>query len=628
MYTDGVLPDQEGAFPKPFRDQLVTAKTDFQLASNNHLLVRYALEDQKTDHDFIGGKTLASAGATNTNLIHSVIAKDSAVFGNSKLNEFVFLFQHFENDITAENSSEPGIVTPDFTFGANINTPQQTIQNRFQVKDDFSFRKEGWGGDHDFKLGGELLRSHFGGFFTPTLYGMFYFQNRLPGNSINSYLNAVADTFSGSAGTTTFNDNWTYVATYFQDDWKPRSNLTINLGLRWEMQAGPYKNDVDTPVLALLGQLGYNNQRKQDLKDFGPRAGFAWDVKGDGKTVVRGGWGIYYDEIFQNITLYEHWSDVRAPVNFITFSPAPWTPAYYEANRNAIRNSLVDPTFAGQVMRLTSPDLKQPYSNQFNVGFSHSLTKNVSLDLDYVHALGEREIARWTIDTPYNLNTELSPAGQFQPLWGRINVEGNRGHSRIDAFYVTGKARMKQIELITTYSLTKGLNIANDFGSYPGNLNNIAWESDWGPMPNDIRHRFTLAGIIPLGKGFQLSSSVQANTGKPYNPVAGYAGQKNAIRAINPSTGLPFDRNSFYGPGFATWDARLSKDFKFARGQAFEVLFEVFNLTDHVNFSGDTAYGFNNDYGTGSTPKSGFGQATQIVPGSNRQAEFGLRYKF
>jgi hypothetical protein len=173
--TGGLLPSEEGAFPKPFRNHLVTAKTDFQLNPNNRLLVRYALEDQTRKHDFIGGNILASAGALNTNVIHSAIAKNSTVLGNSKLNEAVFLFQYFENNITAEDNTKPLIVTPDFTAGANGNTPQQTIQRRFQFRDDFSFRKTGWGGDHDFKVGGELIRSHYGGFFTPSLYGQFQF---------------------------------------------------------------------------------------------------------------------------------------------------------------------------------------------------------------------------------------------------------------------------------------------------------------------------------------------------------------------------------------------------------------------------------------------------------------------
>ena len=640
IFTNGVLPAEEGAKPKPFRDHLVTAKTDFSLSANNRLLVRYALEDQNRKHDFIGGNTLASSGALNTNLIHSIIGKDSAVFGNNKLNELVVLYQYFENNITAEDNTNPGIQTPDFVFGANINTPQQTIQKRIQVRDDYSFRKEGWAGDHDFKLGGELLRSHYGGFFTPTLYGYFTYGQRLPGNDINAYLNGIADSFSGSAGFTEANDNWTYVATYFQDDWKPRNNVTVNLGLRWEVQSGPYSNNFDTVALRDLKAAGYPTERKQDWKDFGPRVGFAWDLKGNGKTVIRGGYGIYYDEIFQNITLYERWSDINNPVNFLVPSPAPFTPAYYAANSESIRNSFIDPTFQGQRIQLLSPDLKQPYSHQFNAGFSREINQYVSIDADYVHAIGKREIGRWWLNrtnalysgTPYavtvsNQNTALGPVGVFDSYVGEFRVEGNRGHSTIDGLYVTGKVRMRKAQLITTYSLTRALNINNDFNTSPGDLTNVNWESDWGPMANDIRHRFTLGGVFQLPAGFQFASSIQANTGKPYDALVwGGASARGRVRAIDVATGEPFGRNSFRGPGFATWDLRVAKYFGLPGNRSIEVSFDMFNVTNRVNLDGDV--GLNNVWGTGLTASPSFGTATQIVPNSQFQSEFGLRFRF
>ena len=238
--TAGALPDQEGPQEKPFRNHLFSAKTDFALGTGNNLIVRYTLEDQRRDHDFIGGNTLRSAGALNTNNIHSVIAKDSWVFGNNMLNEALVLFQRFENNITAEDNTNPAVSTPDFTFGANVNTPQQTIQERWQIKNDFSFRVGGLGGDHDFKAGAEMIRSHYGGFFTPTLYRFFNFSTPLQGG-LDAYLNSIADTFTGSAGNNLSDDNWTYAAAYFQDDYKPTSRLTLNLGVRYEVQAGPYR---------------------------------------------------------------------------------------------------------------------------------------------------------------------------------------------------------------------------------------------------------------------------------------------------------------------------------------------------------------------------------------------------
>jgi len=623
VYTNGVLKDEEGPYKRPYRNHLVTAKANFSLAPSNTLIVRYALENNRREGDFVGGNYAPSNSALNTNVINSIIAKDTAVIGTSKLNEVLVLFQRFENNIIADFPEIPQISTPDFIYGANINTPQQTIQNRLQLKDDFSFRKEGWAGDHDFKVGGEIIRSHYGGFFTPTLYGYFNFSTPIPGADINTYLNTIADTFTGSAGSNVADDNWTYVATYFQDDWKPRHNVTINLGLRWEMQAGPYQNNFDTLALRALNAVGSPYQRKQDLKDFGPRVGFAWDLKGNGKTVVRGGYGIYYDEIFQNITLYEKWSDVRTPLFFVSASPSQWTPQYYADHREEIRQGFIDPTFAGQTLRLTAPDLKQPYSHQFNAGFSHELNPTVSFDVDYIHAIGEREIGRWRINSTDNLNTRLSPAGVFDPSIGKIQVEGNRGHSKIDGLFVTGKARMAKVQIITTYSLTKGMNILNDFGSQPGDLTNVHWENDWGPMPNDIRHRFTLGGVFQLPSGFQFSSSVQANTGKPYVASDGQSGGSSGIRAIDPATGQPFPRNSFRGPNFFTWDMRISKGFKFASSREVEVLFEVFNITNYVNFNGDSGQGFVNNYHS-----PNFGTPTQIITNSQRQAEFGVRFNF
>jgi outer membrane receptor protein involved in Fe transport len=620
VFTNGVLPDQEGFQEKPFRNHLITAKTDFQLNDKNTMTVRYSREDQKRENDFIGGNALKSNGALNTNKIDSAVAKNTTTIGASKLNELLVLYQHFTNNITANDPADPQVVTPDFTFGANVNTPQQTIQKRLQVRDDFSFRKEGWGGDHDFKVGAELLRSHYGGFFIPTLYGFFNFANSIPGANLNTYLNSIADSFTGTAGTNQADDNWTYLAGYLQDDWKPTRNFTVNLGLRYEVQYGPYSNKFRTVGKDALAAAGYPSELKNDTNNFGPRIGFAWDVKGDASLVARGGYGRYYDEIYQNITLYEAWSDPATPLNFVSASPTPWTPAFYAANREAIRNSFLDPTFAGQQVRLSAPDLVQPLADHFNAGFTIAPAKGLAFD---VHASGKQEVARWDIDTPENLNTRISPVGRFAPQYNRIVVEGNRGHSTFDGVYVAGKLRAHRATLLSTYTWSKAKNIADDFFGRPGDISNLNWEGDIGPTPNDVRHRVTTGGVLELPAGFQLSSGFQWNTGKPYNASAGLAGRRNAVRAIDPATGQPFPRYSFTGPDYLSLDARLSKVFKFGNAKSFEVLFECFNLTNHVNFNGDANQGFINTYSS-----ANFGTATQIIANSQRQAEFGARFRF
>ncbi len=624
IFTNGVLPAEEGQVKKPFRNSMFTTKLDFKLNDNNNMLVRYSLEDNRRENDFVGGNALIGNGALNTNKTHSAIAKNTTVFGSSKVNELLVLFQRFENNITANDNTIPQVVTPDFTAGANANTPQQTIQKRLQVRNDFSFRKEGWAGDHDFKVGAELLKSHYGGFFIPTLYGYFNFGSPIPGaNSVDDYLNAVADTFTGSAGANEANDDWTYLAGYIQDDWKPTPRLTLNLGLRYEVQTGPYSNKFQSVGKASVAAAGFNGDLKNDRNNFGPRIGFAYDVSGSAKFVVRGGYGTYYDEIFQNITLYEAWSDPRTPLNFVSFSPAPFTPAEYAANREAFRQTFIDPTFAGQQVRLSAPDLVQPYAHHANFGFSMAPARSVAFDIDYVYSAGKQEIHRWDVNTAQNVSDRISPTGAFDTRYARFVVEGNRGHSTFHGVYGAAKVRSAKLSGIATYTWSKAENIANDFGTRPGDITNADWESDFGPTPNDVRHRVTAALVYALPADFQVSSSFQFNTGKPYNALAGLAGLRAAVRAIDPSTGQPFTRNSFTGPDFMSWDLRLSKIFKFGESRSMELLFEVFNLTNHVNLAGDPAFGFINNYNS-----PNFGTATQIVANSQRQAEFGLRFRF
>jgi len=636
-FTNGILPQEEGSQPKPFRNHLLTAKLNFQFGDNNSAYVRYALEDQKRENDFVGGNILVSSGALNTNKIHSVIAKNATVMGASKLNELAITFQNFENNITSNDNTKPNVITPDFTYGANLNTPQQTIQRRWQIRDDFSFRKTDWAGDHDFRVGAEVLRSHYGGFFIPTLYGAFYFNSSLPGG-LDAYLNGIADTFTGSAGDNVADDNWTYLAGYIQDDWKPNPRLTLNLGLRYEVQWGPYSNPFNSVTRTSLAARGYPSQTKNDYNNFGPRVGFAYDVKGDAKVVIRGGYGLYYDEIFQNITLYEKWTDPATALNFVTVSPASFTPNEFAANSQAIRDSFLDPTFAGQLVRLTAPDLVQPYAHQMNVGFSVQPATHLAFDVDYVHAEGKQEIHRWQINTGANVNTRISPAGVFDDYLGTFRVEGNRGHSKFDGVYVAGKYRSPRAMVLATYAWSKGKNIADDFYTRPHDSSNGDWEADFGPTPNDIRHRVTGAAILDLGAGFQFSTALQWNSAKPYSARLS-SNQTIQTRGIDPATGQAFPRASFreYNPfgtpelaqfngkdgRFFSWDARISKTFNFSKGMGIEILFEVFNITNAVNFMTDNQQGFNDVYGSAT-----FGTPSQIVQNSQRQAEFGVRFRF
>ena len=241
-----------------------------------------------------------------------------------------------------------------------------------------------------------------------------------------------------------------------------------------------------------------------------------------------------------------------------------------------------------QQIRLTAPDLKQPSADQFNFGWSGQVTPRVGIDVDYVHSEGHDEIHRWRINTAQNVNTRLSPAGIFDPIRGPFIVEGNRGHSRFDGLYVTGKVRMPKASVISTYSWSQGKNLANDFNTLTGDITNANWEIDWGPTPNDIRHRFTTGASFQLPMGLQYATSLQANTGKPFNPITG-ARRHQSGRSRHQSSDRTAVRKKLVPRGRTVQlgYAVLQGDSCLGGSKSLEVMFDVFNITNHANFDVD-----------------------------------------
>jgi hypothetical protein len=135
-----------------------------------------------------------------------------------------------------------------------------------------------------------------------------------------------------------------------------------------------------------------------------------------------------------------------------------------------------------------------------------------------------------------------------------------------------------------------------------------------------VRHRFTLGATSQLWQGLQYSTIVQANTGKPFTALAGLGGSRNSIRAIDPATGARFSRNSFRAGGFFSWDMRFSYRVQLGGEKTLEPLFEIFNITNHTNFDRDS-YTTNFNAAT-------FGDPSEIVNNSERQAQFGIKFKF
>ena len=439
------------------------------------------------------------------------------------------------------------------TIGQNANTPQATLERKYQFRDDFNLIS----GNHTMKFGVNYIHTILDGYFYFGTRGYSVTFNQSPtaiiaGGGYNR--DGLLQSLQYSDGASSHLQTIDQLAFYFQDDWKVKPNFTLNLGLRWDANIGNIPAQDRNRTILLLSQINHPvaNALTEDQEklqrttpswtEFQPRIGFAWDPWGQNKTVIRGGYGIFYDQIFQNLSLF---SQVQSePQIFQTainltgeelrtfrygFTPLPTVPA------NADYSNLLP----GAVGRINDPDATEPYVQKFSLGFQHELTRTMSISSDFVHTLGIHEPrflninpqiqktcnpaypgARQDVGTPAymavcprGVNTRLlDPAFQAAGLGlnrlSQINMFATNNRSRFDSWATTFKYRKSNLLLNASYVLASSKAWGGQpTASYSGNgivitPENQFAEGEFGPTRMDERHRIVLSGVIGLPWGF------------------------------------------------------------------------------------------------------------------------------
>ena len=225
---------------------------------------------------------------------------------------------------------------------------------------------------------------------------------------------------------------------------KPTSRLTLNLGLRYETADRPVQQRLPDTVAGDPRALWASpTPRKNDTNNFGPRLGFAYDVRGTAAPWSAAATASTTTRSSRTSRCTSGWTDVRTPLNFLSFSPVAIharTSTPPTGRRSG--NSFIDPTFAGQLLRLTAPDLVQPWAHHFNVGGSAP---------DHTRRGGGRRLRPFDrqgrdpqVAHQHGAERQhavLSRRGSSRRSSATIIVEGNRGHSKFDGVYLTGKVR-------------------------------------------------------------------------------------------------------------------------------------------------------------------------------------------
>ena len=681
--------------PLPYKDTRINARIDHTFNSKHNIFASYSDQKNIGENDQSGQRNDLSQGNFTKNRLQLGNLTLNSAFTSSVVNAATVGYQYWHNLIDT-TKKVPTITFPTgISFGTNVNVPQESYQTKYQFKDDLSITR----GNHTYRTGFDYLwERKLGGFFefNPTI--------EIDFNKVPSAILALPGKFSTaglvSGMTATSGDPYfdlpggaKMFGVYFQDDWKFRHNLTLNLGIRWDKDfnligASAQSQSRTYLELKAIGSPYAASLPKDDNKDFSPRVGFAWDVGGTGKNVIRGGYGLYFGQVFLNIPLFMI-QQARPTIFTSVFSISsgdvvPGTGIQLQNWRFGIDPLPTIPPPptqlpAGSTGRFMDPHYRNPYTQQFNIGWAHTLNSYSVLEIDYVHVLALHESKTVNINptrlflldgsgneiSSRPLTAAFTAAGV--PVLGSVRGEFSIGRSRYDGVNISYRRRLhNRVSVNATYTLSRALAYngnAAAFRNTPSDPFDIFGKWDLGPVPNDSRHRFSMGSVFNLPMGFQIAPIMQIESARPYTAiydtdVLGQGSGRGNTHAVvftsspndllatfkqfgDPATSnavrklyrdclrsgqckfAPFD--NLRGQPFFQLDARISKNFKIHERHNIAAFIQFFDLTNRANFG--------NNYG-GNLRTSSFQKPLGFITPSGVtlphafSAEIGVRYSF
>jgi len=614
--TGGVYPQFEGAFPAPFRDLLMVTKLDHHFTATESLSFRASFqrntsrEGLRIDPNLLfGGPPAGNAFQVATNENLSWQATQTSLLSTRTLNQFTVQFNRFINNLKP-TSLGINLRFPSVVFGQNSSTPQNVQQDRLQLRDDFSTQGS-WHGLHSIKFGVDLNpRIKYNALFDLVKNTSFFFSVDDPGitcsSSTSCHTTLIQDpnspVFFALRGIGSTKENGTtawQMAYYIQDDWKISRRLTMNLGVRYEFESGFIDAGFHQPlegVAPFFDSLTRNNPKLS----FGPRIGFAYDPAGNGRTVIRGGYGIYYDSTPWEIGYIDR------TFNGVKYFIDAFVPTQPDVNDPAFQGPLPPPGgFA------VDGKVSQPYTHQWSGGIGQQLPWGIVLDASYVHILG---IHGW-------MSRELNPQSATRvapfPSLGLFTSFQSTNISHYNGLQVSARKNLdKRMQFQVSYTLSKAVGLSDDIfePGVPQDSNNIF--ADKGPTLRDARHRFVMSGIVNLPLGLQTANIVALQSGRPFNITTGTDNNGDGhLKDRPPGVG----RNAGRAAPTYVWDTRLSRPFKIGERVEISPTVDLFNVVNHPNFDPES---YN---GVISSPS--YGKPSDIIS-PPRQLQLGVRASF
>jgi len=546
--VDAPALDLNESVPNPRTRTNIGPRIDYQLTPNNTLTARYQYYRDTWENNGVGGFVLPDAGYNTLSTEHTVQITDTQVLSTKAINETRFQYLRDNTGQTPVSTAVGINVLGAFTRGGSSLGTAADIQNHYELQNYTAISQ----GNHFLKFGGRLRAVHevntsnagFNGTYTFSSY-----QNYTASPPTPSQL--IIDGPSGAAPTVpvTVVDAGLYV----QDDWKVRPNITLSGGLRFETQNAIH-----------------------DHADWAPRLGFAWGVGGGGKnapkTVLRGGFGLFYDR-FTNILVLNAdrlngVTQQQYVVDDPTFTTKPTVPTS---------------SSAPQAIYQISPTLHAPYIMQSAVSLERQVTKIANVTLTYLDSRGVHQLLSLVTNAPQPVSPTYPYSGLPNPAIFQYSSDGLfRQNQLIAQVNIQAGARLS---LRGYYSLNYANSDASGAGNFPSDPHDLAL--DYGRASFAIRDRVFFGGTIGLPRGFRLSPFMIFNSGTPYNVTVGQDFADDLQFNVRPAFGsnasgsctfptkaacqfmvptTPYTQipiNYLTGPSLFTLNLRLAKTFGF-----------------------------------------------------------------
>jgi Carboxypeptidase regulatory-like domain/TonB dependent receptor len=608
----------------PFRDYLGSIRFDWTQSSKSNWFLRTSADTYLTHNALVQQGTLPSTGLTTHNNYWNVALSNTYAFSPTWLGNLVIdasllhLTQTRNSDLgfaLAFPFSSTALTISGFeTFGDNQFATPITLfpdlrnQDKFQLRYDVTHAS----GDHSFKFGIDLIHEPvLSGAFASTAETLAQYMNNpayyVANPGVFGVFTPQCVNFTGSDGSTctytpasdgSFSQNVQRLAIYGEDSWRISHQLTLNYGLRyqttWGLFTGSGRSQADNAAYITLHALKIplvpslpNDYHKQ----IAPRLGIAYSPGSTGKTVLRAGFGLFYDDLAQN-----GWATAFQGVNDSNFTTGSCMLAG-STGRYALSGSGCLLGGAGATGNLVGSPYKTPYAIHITGGAEHAFNDHWLASADYVHEQGNHGYRAFPYSGGTNLFTPLIPASDPDYATDQANVVPNvnvfasDNRSSYNGLMLHLQGNMPGFDLVANYTLSK----AQTWGCLLGELFDYVdgvcplqsgpnagfldpfGPGDYGPSGEDVRHRVVLAGIVHLPGGFELSTVNQIESARPIT----ITNADNTARIY--VNGRYTSLDEFRGTPYIQSDLRVTRPFKINERWRIDPFIEFFNLFNRNN---------------------------------------------